>query len=104
MTGAGGQFVFDTLLATGLLIAAVLALRAPAARWFGPHVAYALWALPFLRLFMPPLLLPSSMAPSAPDTASDAPVLLVNDVNMCSFMSTDKLDQLIDGLKSAEAK
>ncbi len=34
----------------------------------------------------------------------DAPVLLVNDVNMCSFMSNDKLDQLIDGLKSAEAK
>jgi NADH-quinone oxidoreductase subunit E len=35
---------------------------------------------------------------------ADAPVLLVNDVNMCSFMSNDKLDQLIDGLKSAEAK
>ncbi len=35
---------------------------------------------------------------------ADAPVMLVNDVNMCSFMSNDKLDQLIDGLKSAEAK
>ena len=35
---------------------------------------------------------------------ADAPVLLVNDVNMCSFMSNDKLDQLIDGLKSAEAQ
>jgi NADH-quinone oxidoreductase subunit E len=35
---------------------------------------------------------------------ADAPVLLVNDVSMCSFMSNDKLDQLIDGLKSAEAK
>ena len=34
----------------------------------------------------------------------DAPVLLVNDVSMCSFMSNDKLDQLIDGLKSAEAQ
>ncbi len=34
----------------------------------------------------------------------DAPVLLVNDLNMCSFMSNDKLDQLIDGLTSAEAK
>jgi NADH-quinone oxidoreductase subunit E len=32
----------------------------------------------------------------------DAPVLLVNDVNMCSFMSNDKLDQLIAGLTSAE--
>jgi NADH-quinone oxidoreductase subunit E len=35
---------------------------------------------------------------------ADAPVMLVNDVSMCSFMSNDKLDQLIDGLTSAEAK
>ncbi len=34
----------------------------------------------------------------------DSPVLLVNDLTMCSFMSNEKLDQLIDGLKSAEAK
>jgi NADH-quinone oxidoreductase subunit E len=27
----------------------------------------------------------------------------VNDRTMCSFMSNDKLDQLIDGLKNAEA-
>jgi NADH-quinone oxidoreductase subunit E len=32
---------------------------------------------------------------------ADAPVLLVNDRTMCSFMSNDKLDQLIDGLKKA---
>lgn len=35
---------------------------------------------------------------------ADSPVMLVNDRTMCSFMSNDKLDQLIDGLKSAEAK
>jgi NADH-quinone oxidoreductase subunit E len=35
---------------------------------------------------------------------ADAPVLLVNDRTMCSFMSNDKLDQLVDGLRSAEAK
>ena len=34
---------------------------------------------------------------------ADAPVMLVNDIHMCSFMSNDKLDQLIDGLKSVEA-
>jgi NADH-quinone oxidoreductase subunit E len=34
---------------------------------------------------------------------ADAPVMLVNDIHMCSFMSNDKLDQLVDGLKSAEA-
>jgi NADH-quinone oxidoreductase subunit E len=30
--------------------------------------------------------------------------MLVNDLTMCSFMSNEKLDQLIEGLKSAEAK
>ena len=34
---------------------------------------------------------------------ADSPVMLVNDIHMCSFMSDDKLDQLIDGLKSAGA-
>jgi NADH-quinone oxidoreductase subunit E len=32
---------------------------------------------------------------------ADSPVLLVNDFTMCSFMSNDKLDQLVDGLKGA---
>jgi NADH-quinone oxidoreductase subunit E len=35
---------------------------------------------------------------------ADAPVMLVNDIHMCSFMSNDKLDQLIDGLKAAEGQ
>ena len=30
---------------------------------------------------------------------ADSPVMLVNDRTMCSFMSNDKLDQLIDGLE-----
>ena len=34
---------------------------------------------------------------------ADAPVLLVNDRHMCSFMSHEKLDQLIDSLKKVEA-
>jgi NADH-quinone oxidoreductase subunit E len=33
---------------------------------------------------------------------ADSPVMLVNDRTMCSFMSNDKLDQLIDGLKGAQ--
>ncbi|WP_225784978.1 NADH-quinone oxidoreductase subunit NuoE [Xenophilus sp. Marseille-Q4582] len=32
---------------------------------------------------------------------ADAPVMLVNDRAMCSFMSNEKLDQLIDGLRTA---
>jgi NADH-quinone oxidoreductase subunit E len=35
---------------------------------------------------------------------ADSPVMLVNDTTMCSFMSNDKLDQLIDGLRAAEVK
>ena len=35
---------------------------------------------------------------------ADSPVMLVNDLHMCSFMSNEKLDQLIDGLTSAEAQ
>jgi len=35
---------------------------------------------------------------------ADSPVMLVNDRHMCSFMSNDKLDQLIDGLKATESK
>jgi len=33
---------------------------------------------------------------------ADAPVLLVNDRNMCSFMSNDKIDELLDGLRAME--
>ena len=35
---------------------------------------------------------------------ADSPVLLVNDRKMCSFMSDDKLDQLVDGIRAAEGK
>jgi NADH-quinone oxidoreductase subunit E len=33
---------------------------------------------------------------------ADSPVMLVNDRTMCSFMTDDKLDQLIDGLSAAD--
>ena len=35
---------------------------------------------------------------------ADAPVMLVNDRSMCSFMGNDKLDQLVDSLRAAEGK
>ena len=35
---------------------------------------------------------------------ADSPVLLVNDRTMCSFMTDEKLDQLVDGLRAAEGK
>ena len=32
---------------------------------------------------------------------ADSPVMLVNDRSMCSFMTPEKLDQLVDGLRAA---
>lgn len=65
MTG----MLLHTLVWTGVLIAAVLVLRRPVSRHFGAEAAYALWALPLLRLVMPPITLPAWMAPSAPSAA-----------------------------------
>ena len=73
--------LFQTLAWTGVLIAAVLVLRRPVSRQFGPQAAYALWALPLLRLVLPPVTLPAWMAPVAPvapplpaATPADAPL------------------------------
>lgn len=35
---------------------------------------------------------------------ADSPVMLVNDRSMCSFMTPEKLDQLVDGLRAAGGK
>ncbi|UIJ46596.1 peptidase M56 [Sphingomonas cannabina] len=48
-------WAIETLIATTLLMLLVLAIRQPVRRAFGPDVAYALWALPVLRLLLPPL-------------------------------------------------
>jgi beta-lactamase regulating signal transducer with metallopeptidase domain len=45
----------DTLLATALLVVAVLLVRKPFARHFGARLTYGLWAIPALRLVLPPL-------------------------------------------------
>lgn len=51
MTG----WAVPTLVASTLLMLLVLLLRRPLARLFGPRAAYALWALPALRIVMPSL-------------------------------------------------
>ncbi|UYV14955.1 M56 family metallopeptidase [Porphyrobacter sp. ULC335] len=66
------DMLLHTLVWTGVLIAAVLLLRRPVTRHFGPEVAYALWAVPVLRLIMPPVTLPAWMAPKA-DTPAPLP-------------------------------
>lgn len=46
-------WIAETLVATTLLMAAVLILRAPVRRLFGAGAAYALWSIPAVRLIMP---------------------------------------------------
>ncbi len=57
------DWLIDTFVWTGALVAMVLLLRRPVARAFGPGVSYALWGLVMLRFVLPPLVLPASMAP-----------------------------------------
>jgi len=63
MSGSFTGWLVDTFVYTAILIGLVLVLRRPVARYFGPQVAYALWALPALRFVMPPIILPAAMAP-----------------------------------------
>ena len=51
MTG----WLIEALIASTLLMLLVLLARRPVRNAFGPQVAYALWALPVLRLALPPL-------------------------------------------------
>ena len=48
-------YLLETLGAATILMLAVLALRGPAARFFGARIAYLLWLAPALRMVLPPL-------------------------------------------------
>lgn len=62
-------WVAETLIATTLLMALVMMLRRPVARWLGAGAAYMLWALPLARMLMPAL--PSAVDPSPLHLAVD---------------------------------
>lgn len=61
------SWLVETFVTTTLLLLLVLALRRPVARAFGAGWAYALWAVPAVRLFLPPLpqLAPDIQLPAA---------------------------------------
>lgn len=65
------DWLLDTLLWTAALIGLVLLIRRPVARWFGPQMAYALWALPMIRLLLPPIELPAWLAPEKASAAAE---------------------------------
>jgi beta-lactamase regulating signal transducer with metallopeptidase domain len=54
----------ETWLATTLLMALVMMLRRPVARWLGAGAAYLLWALPLARMLLPAL--PQDVASPSP--------------------------------------
>lgn len=68
--------LLETLVWTAILIAAVLLVRRSVARMFGPQMAYALWAIPMVRLVLPPIELPGWMAPdsAAPEPVTQTPL------------------------------
>ncbi|WP_422060432.1 M56 family metallopeptidase [Sphingopyxis sp.] len=62
----------DTMVTTAALVLAVLLIRKPFARHFGPQLTYMLWLAPALRLFLPPLPFADPVQPVAAMPASDA--------------------------------
>lgn len=63
MSAELNQWILDTMISMTLLLAFVLLIRKPVSHYFGAKVAYALWALPVARLFMPILTLEAPVAP-----------------------------------------
>ncbi|MDX3909644.1 MAG: M56 family metallopeptidase [Sphingobium sp.] len=56
-------WIAEAVIASALLLALVMLLRRPVAQYLGARAAYALWALPLLRLLLPPL--PQAATPAA---------------------------------------
>lgn len=67
----------DTMLTTALLVLAILLIRKPFARHFGPRLTYTLWLIPALRLVLPPLPFADPVAAPAATVADASAVLLV---------------------------
>jgi len=70
-------WAIEALIASALLMAVVLVIRGPVQRHFGPGIAYALWALPALRLLLPPLPQFHSAAPQLLSRASETMTIYV---------------------------
>ena len=68
------NWLIETMIATSILLLAVLALRGPMTREFGPRAAYLLWLAPALRMILPPL--PQGWAPFSNAGFQDVVVVL----------------------------
>lgn len=79
------QVMLDWALQTGLsvsvLILFVMLIRRPVAKYLGPKTAYALWALPVIRLFLPAI-------PILPTKVLDTPMANPSMTNVGEFIIT----------------
>lgn len=78
------QAILDWALQTGLsvsvLILIVMVFRRPVAKYMGAKTAYALWALPVIRLFLPAI-------PILPAKAVNTPAVIAPATNVREFIS-----------------
>lgn len=72
------MWMIDSLLAISGLIILVLFIRRPVAAYFGPLVAYALWAIPAARIFMPVLTKTVAVDPLVPAAISADNMIALN--------------------------
>jgi beta-lactamase regulating signal transducer with metallopeptidase domain len=68
-------WAIEALIASALLMIAVLVVRTPVRRAFGARAAYALWALPALRMVLPPL--PAWPADATPVTLGRETIMVL---------------------------
>jgi len=78
------DWIMSTGFSVALLVALIVFIRRPISRILGPHAAYMLWSLPFLRLVMPNMtwrILP-------PEPVTDAPVFIDGLVTMPAIIES----------------
>ena len=92
----------DTLVTTAVLVLMILLIRKPFARHFGPGLTYALWAVPALRLLLPPL--PFAQPEVAPTIAAVASATAEPVTELIMLAPTDTVAAAIAGATSGCAK
>ncbi|MGH6696617.1 M56 family metallopeptidase [Sphingopyxis sp.] len=85
----------DTLVTTGILVLLILIVRKPFARHFGPRLTYALWAVPALRLVLPPLPFADPVV-VAPEPAAEMAVMVPVGLPVAAPAATEPFWSLAD--------
>jgi len=91
-----GAWLFDTLLTTTLLMAAILIVRRPVAKYFGPTIAYALWLIPAARVCMPSIEGPSI-------STADGGIAIQDTVREAVLAGLSSPDAIASAARSAHA-